>query len=352
MPQARRRKVCLAMKETKGKRNRQQKLESKICWKSMIETCLADGRVGKKWNMKLGHEGLKLKRVCVYLHRWSSIYLKMIYWWWCFSFEIHSVFQLVIVMSHPLSTDNKFKEQVTAQFLAQTWAAFAKMRRIFLGPIVKKGLLPKANLVQFQIWTQPVHLLESFTLGTHTVYFRSLAFSRPQTQHWIVPNLSSAWLLRREGPWVPMCHVVFLLSVGKMLDSGQEVPMVSNTELRYRRIVIVEVSVVLPENRTSIASVQCASLTMLLRRGLATSQEACGGGWGRRDAGGRILFKAAESIGPKLLAMAKRDCCDQVKKKKKMEEVPQRHGLVYLSYPEAAFIMALPRNGLPLPGHH
>lgn len=36
-----------------------------------------------------------------------------------------------------------------------------------------------------------------------------------------------------------------------MLDSGQEVPMVSNTELRYRRIVIVEVSVVLPENRTS-----------------------------------------------------------------------------------------------------
>ena len=32
MPQARRQKVCLAMKETKGKkRNRQQKLGSKIC---------------------------------------------------------------------------------------------------------------------------------------------------------------------------------------------------------------------------------------------------------------------------------------------------------------------------------
>ena len=63
-------------------------------------------------------------------------------------------------------------------------------------------------------------------------------------------------------------------------------------------------------------------------------------------------LQSCRILGPKLLTMAKRDCCDQVKKKKKMEEVPQRHGLVYLSYPEAAFIMALPRNGLPLPGHH
>ncbi len=34
------------------------------------------------------------------------------------------------------------------------------------------------------------------------------------------------------------------------------------------------------------------------------------------------------AIGPCLERYGKRDCCE-VKKKKKMEEVPQRHGLVY-----------------------
>ncbi len=56
---------------------------------------------------------------------------------------------------------------------------------------------------------------------------------------------------QERGSAVPMCHGVFLLSVGKMLFSGQVVRMVRNTELRYRRIVIVEVAVVLPENRIS-----------------------------------------------------------------------------------------------------